>query len=126
MTYLQCITVCVDGTVKIGTNEETSLQYYQNEVGGYIEAIEGDGWSAFINEEGKIQGLERNLFAEVWMRYHGMRLGQGDWIAGNVVFTGPPDLRGETTHLGMDIVLQLTDYFRAMHQLNLELMADEP
>lgn len=72
-------------------------------VGGYIEALRLDHPDMgtllmWLNEEGKLMGLTVNPMATVIA--HAFRsIFPDDFIAGNVVFTGPPDREGETTDI---------------------------
>lgn len=65
--------------------------------GGWLEAIYGPDWCAFLDEEGKLKGLRPNTAAEAVARTCGW---QGDWrdyLAGPVVFVGPPNVAGDFT-----------------------------
>jgi hypothetical protein len=95
---MRSITINPDGTWIIYEGEHT-LSYYQTMVGGYIEALTGPDWCAFINEEGKLQDLDENPVAELWMRTHGLPLYGWDYLVGPAVFVGLPDAEGETTEL---------------------------
>jgi hypothetical protein len=96
--------------IKITTDKKLSnvvihsLADYQAIVGGYIEAVDlhpaqgrpagADGSTIFVNEEGKIHGLEFNSIASdlalPWLM-------PWDSIVGDVVVVGPVDGRGEMT-----------------------------
>jgi len=66
--------------------------------GGYIEGIGGEGWSAYCDEEGKINGLPVNVRATRLARALGWPT--GDVLCGPVVFLGPVDDEGEETDVG--------------------------
>lgn len=56
---------------------DNTLRTFQGLVGGYIEAVTVcDGLVLIVNEEGKLQGLEPNVFF------------RGDWLVGTVVAVG--------------------------------------
>jgi hypothetical protein len=69
---------------------DSELKVLQHAVGGYIESpsiIRGDKFDnfvLFVNEEGKIAGLDPNRKATRWAGYEGH-----DIICGDVVILGP-------------------------------------
>ena len=67
-------------------------------VHGYIEAVYLDGATAFVNEEGKLQGLHKNMAATDLAHAHNAIYGD-DWIAGNMLIVGNSDDEGEMTSL---------------------------
>lgn len=71
----------------------------QKWVGGLIELVRFNECDAFINEEGKLIGLEVNPFAT--FLYETM-IGR-DVICGPMVLTGPADDEGETTELSQEV-----------------------
>ncbi len=81
---------------------DTDLHGLQEIVGGYIEAV---GLTcpmpatAYINEEGKIDGLPPNPVASSITH-----LMPGDFIAGPMVILGPPDNEGEDTPLPTELL----------------------
>jgi len=94
-----------------GTNidpwEGEGLEALQAFVGGYIEAAPcDDRVTIWVNEEGKLNGLPRNRVAEmVWRLFDSYGcLASGDWLAGNVLITGPADERGRTTDIPEELV----------------------
>jgi hypothetical protein len=96
------ITVLVvqpDGAKNILTFSN-ALANFQAEVGGWVEAI-GDGqtWTAYLNEEGKLNGLPPNPEADSIARKLGWQSLPGDYLVGPVVFCGPPDNDGYDTDL---------------------------
>lgn len=97
------LTITPDGTV---TTHDTdlSLAWLQGQVGGWIEAVEfGPGLSAFINEEGKLKGLDFNPLAtalwEIGLDAVGLTHIPGDFLVGPVVVCGDVDDEGETRGL---------------------------
>lgn len=67
-------------------------------VGGYIEGVYLDGATAYVNEEGKLQGLRKNEVATALAHAHNAIYGD-DWIAGNMIIVGNGDDEGETMSL---------------------------
>lgn len=67
---------------------EPNLATMQKLVGGYIEAIDDEAWHAYINEDGKIRGLQRNPNADLLVRKLGGPLADWDFIVGPAVFLG--------------------------------------
>ena len=88
---------------------QDTLTWLQSLVGGNIEHLStpwGPHADAWINEEGKLIGLHGNAVATTLYRQdmedgltHDYLLGDGDYIAGTIVFTGPPTDEGETQGL---------------------------
>jgi hypothetical protein len=74
---------------------EQELKSLQNAVGGYVQVIElEEDFTMWVNEEGKLLGLEENKIATViWEVRFGI---DTDIICGDVVFTGGMDEDGET------------------------------
>lgn len=75
---------------------DSELSALQSAVGGWIQAVDlKDGMSMYLNEEGKVHGLDLNPVAT---KYFEDTYGVGsDVIVGDVVFTGLPDKNGDTT-----------------------------
>ena len=67
-----------------------SLAEYQAVVGGYIEPVDTDDYTIFINEEGLLLGLEPN-----WPISHLA----GQFLVGDVAVVGKPDRFGNTSKL---------------------------
>lgn len=80
---------------------EPRLTVLNELVGGYIEAIHGPGWHAYINEEGKWENLPVNLPATQFAGANGWY--GGDHLVGTVVFLG-----GSGPHEG-SVPLSLVD-----------------
>lgn len=80
---------------------EGSLKVLQGAVGGYVEAADlTDHVTMWMNDEGKITGLPRNVAAT---GLYCKNLDVVDVVCGDVVFTGGTDYRGETKGLPEDI-----------------------
>lgn len=67
-------------------------------VGGYIEAVYLDGATAYVNEEGKLLGLPKNIWATNLAHAH-HAVYADDYIAGNMLIVGNSDDEGEMTPL---------------------------
>ena len=67
-------------------------------VQGYIEGVYLDGATAYVNEEGKLQGLPKNMAATDLAHAHNAIYGD-DWIAGNMLIVGNSDDEGEMSSL---------------------------
>ena len=91
-----------DGVCEVFNYE--NLKSLQNAVGGYIEAISCDNLSFFLNEEGKLNNLPMNPLATLLVKH---RIGQYDYIAGDVVVLGDVDEDGETLGLSFEEISNL-------------------
>lgn len=69
---------------------------YQAIVGGWLEAIGVDDATMYINEEGKLLSLPPNLIA-TGIAHSSRGISQRDFISGNVLLVGPPDMMGNDT-----------------------------
>ena len=86
----RALTVTTTGI--IAEVEVRDLTEYQRAVAGYIEPITlPTGSVMYVNEEGRMRGLERNPVAE---RLAGMRP-----IVGDVILTGPTNRNGDDTDI---------------------------
>lgn len=65
--------------------------------GGWLEGIGGDGWTAYLDEEGRIKGLPVNRRATTLARM--LLWGSGEQVVGPVVFLGPVDRNGDETEV---------------------------
>lgn len=65
---------------------DAGLENLQSLVAGNIEAVSGDDWHFYLNEEGKILGLEPNRRAALVVLEHTGIL--TDVYCGNIVFLG--------------------------------------
>lgn len=82
--------------IEMLTRRKDDLDGLQELVGGWLEASTCGLAVAWMNEEGKLQGLPVNPRATVlWHRMLGYQ--PGDVLCGNVYFTGRPDSRGDWT-----------------------------
>ena len=76
-------------------DRKPSLNELKLAVGGHVEVVpvQTDQFTAYCNEEGKLNGLRMNYPATVFC---GLR---GDVLVGDVVIIGPPDENGDDTPL---------------------------
>lgn len=83
---------------------DPTLAWLQSQVGGYIEPVDvsgahhGDG-TIYVNEEGKLTGMTRNLCA-TRLAHHFGAIYADDWVAGTCVLLGPVDDNGDHLELG--------------------------
>lgn len=92
---------------------EGALKPLQKAVEGLVQcvALPQNGVEMWLNDEGKLIGLLTNLTAtKVWESEYG----HTDWIAGNVVFTGPADEEGYITDLDEEVVESLQIFAQAI------------
>lgn len=59
------------------------LEALQGVVGGYLEALQGHGWHAYLNEDGRAMGLDPNPVASTLLAELGVRVGL---VVGTVMF----------------------------------------
>ena len=104
------VQVTVDGRVRVIDLDtvDSELATLQDAVGGWIQAVDVVGdMSIYLNEEGKILGLPINPVAT---SYFDATWGAGhDVINGDVVFTGLPDSKGDTTGLTPEQLADVVD-----------------
>jgi hypothetical protein len=119
---IETVVIDVDGSVSYQTFD--GLKGLQNIVGGYVEClrvIDADevagGLDAWINEEGKLIGLERNDLAAIVYLSLGGGLRLGDYIAGPVAFTGGVDADGETLGIKPAMALKVMEAAEALRGL---------
>ena len=77
------------------------LEALQTTVGGYVEVLTLTRQEAdmYLNEEGKLMGLQANQRATWLARALGAHLLPGDFIAGDVLILGGPDNQGDNQGL---------------------------
>lgn len=93
---IEVLRIPVDGPVRLLTVDD-GLDSMQALVGGDIEMIQGPGWSAFIDEEGKFKPLPLNRLATRVAGEVGWPGAGYDVLLGPVVFLGVPDEEGNDT-----------------------------
>ena len=108
------LVIYTDGTYEL--KEFKQLQDYCNIVDGYIEGIKmysigtnSQSGYAYINEEGKLQGLTRNRDASLvaWLSH---AIYDSDTIAGNMIIMGAGDDEGNDTDVAQ-IWVDLVQHF---------------
>lgn len=72
-------------------------------VGGWIEGVALEGVTAYVNEEGKLQGLSPNKIATI-LAHEDQAIMPADYIAGDMIVFGPLDDDGEVTTLSSDFI----------------------
>jgi hypothetical protein len=94
-----CAVISSEGYVIVNTLPEP-IEYDEmvGVVHGYIEGVYLDGATAYVNEEGKLEGLAKNEAATALAHAHNAIYGD-DWIAGNMLIVGNCDDEGEMTTL---------------------------
>jgi hypothetical protein len=86
---------------------EPTATTYQGIVGGWIQGIGGDGWSAYVNEEGKLMGQSVNVAANNILAALGWVGAGRDFVVGPVVIVGPPNAKHDDTDLPDDILARI-------------------
>ena len=99
MSDILAVTVFPDGRTERHI-KALGLDRLQGIVDGWIEHVAAsDLAGVFINEEGKLEGLEHNQPATEAFNALGGRLFAGDYLAGIAIFVGTTDAQGETISL---------------------------
>jgi len=94
-----CAVISNEGHVIVRTlPEPITYDEMVDVVGGYIEGVYLDGATAYVNEEGKLQGLPKNEVATALAHAHNA-IYSDDYIAGNMLIVGNCDDEGETMPL---------------------------
>lgn len=108
MTTISALLFDVDGTVKKIDLDNLSLRQSQELVGGYIEAISGPEWVAYVDEDGKRKGLPLNVKADRFVHTQGWTAGIfgpfSDYIVGPVLIVGPTDEEGFDTSVHQSVI----------------------
>lgn len=92
------VSVSYDGFVEVNNFDPArSYELISGAVEGWIEAtpivFDGNQYTMWVNEEGKINGLPLNVAATaLWQASNG----DSDWIVGNAYITGGVDDEGES------------------------------
>lgn len=107
---MRAILIPADTTAAV---EEISIETYEDlnaAVGGFIQVLYYPGREdtvAYINEEGKLQGLPINPRATALMMTPEMGYLDGDYVAGALVLIGANLATGEDVDLPADITTKL-------------------
>jgi len=99
--------ITAEGEVVVNDNFSGSLSEMQAAVGGYIEVALTSlpGVTAYINEEGKLQGLPLNPAATALLKYP-----NDDFVVGDMLILGAPDENGDDTDVPegtLDAILEI-------------------
>jgi hypothetical protein len=96
-------------------SEDTFLELAQKTVGGWIQLVRlGDKGDLYLNEEGKLEGLEQNPTATA---LYSEEYGLNDFIVGDVIITGGANSEGETVGLTDEQLGFLYGYTRQIEML---------
>lgn len=77
--------------------------------GGWLEMIGGEGWSAYVDEEGKVKGLPVNWRANGIAARLGWQGAATDRLCGPMIVLGVPDDEGEDTGVTVDVLAQIAE-----------------
>lgn len=96
-----------DEPARVVTLEDT-LEALKGAIGGgYLEAIGRPGWSAYLDEEGRLKGLPVNTDGTRLAQALGFREGP-PWddigLVGPVLFIGPADRNGNETSVTDEVI----------------------
>lgn len=88
-TTVKAVVIEEDGTVEV-RQVKTDLESMNALVGGYLEAVTGNGpWHAYVDEEGKYKNLPVNYVANLVLTRLGWPgISLGDFVVGRVVILG--------------------------------------
>jgi len=106
MSTVKILRVDVDATTEV-LHVQNNLDGLKAAIGGgWLEPIGptsgGGGWSAYLDEEGKIKGMRVNATATQLARLIGWN--SADVLCGPVIFLGPVDANGDETDVGDDVL----------------------
>lgn len=94
---------------RIEFDNDTALDTLQNAVQGWVQAVDlNEDLTMWLNEEGKLIGLEHNMAAQrLWDEFYPM----SDYVVGTVVITGGADAHGHTKGLTHESMERLDGFF---------------
>lgn len=103
-----------DKAIHVVEKFDCSLENLQEFVGGYVEAVRvNDSITIWVNEEGKMQGLEPNFYLT---DEKGQPL---DIVVGNALIAGT-DSEGETVSLTEAELAEIKNRFLTRGQFNIQ------
>ncbi|MEV7769856.1 DUF3846 domain-containing protein [Microbacterium sp. NPDC086615] len=107
---VQGIIIPADSTASLKVSTLTSLEDYQQAVGGWIEAVDIPdlGVTMYVNEEGLIRDLPFNRRATFLWRFH-VPQARDARLVGDVAVVGLIDDEGENTELPSELRRRLTE-----------------
>lgn len=95
-----------DATYEV-VSGDIDLAFLQQQVGGWIEAVDINDGVIFVNEEGKLRGMQPNALASaLWWTRSTQR---SDHLAGTAVVMGPVDANGDTTDVTDKVIAAVLD-----------------
>lgn len=95
---ITAIVVPADATVAPYMTTVNGLSDFQRLVGGWIQPVDGPGWTAYLDEEGKLKHRPANDRAHHFVHWVSPAgLAAWDTIVGDVVFVGPVNAEGDNT-----------------------------
>lgn len=97
-----------DDTIDILSVESMNYDTISAAVGGWIEGVPLEGVTAYVNEEGKINGLPTNKIATL-LAHQSNAIFPNDYIVGNMIVMGPIDDEGEETSLDLHWVQRVSN-----------------
>ncbi|WP_295019072.1 DUF3846 domain-containing protein [uncultured Micrococcus sp.] len=90
--------------------EVNGLADLQKAVEGYVEPVDGDDFTAWVNEEGKITGMPFNPRADRFLHLAIPELSTFDCIVGPVIITGGVDEDGDNTDITPELIERANEY----------------
>lgn len=90
--------------------ETTGLADLQKAVEGFVEAVPGEDFTAWVNEEGKVKGMPFNPRADRFLHLAIPALSTWDCIVGPVIITGGADEDGEDTDISPELIERANEY----------------
>jgi len=105
---MKAVIIKTDGSKEVVEfTNETSYNMLSGAVGGWIQCVPLGELDLWVNEEGKLDGLEHNPIATaLWIDTYG----NTDRIVGNAVFTSGTDDEGNTLGLSEEQIAYLMNY----------------
>lgn len=107
---MKALGITAEGEIVAHDNFSGSLSDMQAAVGGYIELALTSlpGVIAYINEEGKLQGLPLNVAATALLKYP-----NDDFVVGNMLILGAPDKNGDDTDVPEGTLDAIVEIFQS-------------
>ena len=90
--------------------EVNGLADLQAAVEGYVEPVDGDDFTAWVNEEGKLKGMPFNPRADRFLHLAIPALPTWDCIVGPVIITGGADDDGDNTDISPELIERANEY----------------
>ena len=107
---MKALGITAEGEVVVNDNFSGSLSDMQAAVGGYIEVALTSlpGVIAYINEEGKMQGLPLNEAATALLKYP-----NDDYVVGDMLILGAPNWNGDDTDVPEGTLDAIVEIFQS-------------